>query len=1203
MTLIAGILSCWVISANIEWRSAQPKHLGLEQKPVGLHDRMGLAYHNVFDIAFETNRTIWFATSQGLVATDGVTRKRYSVEDGLPSNFVRCVVLDDANRLWVGTDRGAAIFDGQRFTPFSHNNQLQGQNIRRIVPDRQGNLWFCADSWPQLNPNEGGLSRWDGQQVTTYDTSDGLPSSYVVNFLDAGDDGRYAITDQGPAEWRDNRWQTLDPAVFKPEANWSSANAVYSPNLGVFISNGQDIFQRGSNGWSTLPNTPPHGYEITVCHKGRLWFAAKTGHSRYQVTRWDGSEFKPMAEPFVVGNLFFECIRFSPDQAIWLAGFGNVYRWRPKDRDWTTYGDLPVPQVRDAQGRLWGLANGELALYQNQHWQITEVPLGTQLLQDAAGQLWMYDRKQFCTVDLNNQSPPSHANDLGLAAFHAIHADKDSHLWLVGPGLDDPSTTQALHWSASEGILIRHSFPSETYKQSKPSPEKGLWLFTKNTNPTGHIRLLTETVERHVQVPGRMLAHFTDRLLFDPQGAPALGSDMGLFRWRPDLATWQKDERVGRDIFGGYTIAGSWWLASSGRLGYGGGIFRIDNDQIQVFEARPHWTKWQAETSQAHFGSMQELFVVDPTISGEPIRLIPPGEGAIQGVFADRPQSIWIKRDRHLLHYTPQKTSISLEYHGPPHILRQEGVQQLNVSARRPFDPRPSPNIRLQFRINDAAWQNVGRDQRIALDPMQLPTGEQTLELRALSPLSQDILANRQWTLSVEPPPIQTHPAFQISVLLALLALTLLSISLWHARSKLRRYSLGLESTVAERTAQLREDLTKRKAMEREVYELERRLLHAGKMESIGRLSGGIAHDFNNYLNVIMLYSDMAQSKLEQDPHTLPRYLEQIQKAGQRAADLTQQLLSFSRSRNERAQIFDVNLLVGEMVKLLARVLPEVIHLEWSPHPEPLTVRGDVNQIEQVLLNLAINARDAMPNGGQLQFQATQTDSLPHELASESTSSSAWAALTIRDTGIGIDQENLPKIFDPFFTTKTDRQGTGLGLSNTRDILKGHQGHIFADSTRGQGTTLNIYLPLCAQAEAVEKPARSSANGQNAIVLYESNRTLRELARDMLLNEGYRVECVADPDQLRETLLSCATADTIGIFDLGLNGEDVVSLITGLRQHRPDLRLIAWGDADRLATHGDTLKKHHVLAISKPLEPGKILAALAELKNQPSPTV
>src|SRR5215467_3089518 len=300
---------------------------------------------------------------------------------------------------------------------------------------------------------------------------------------------------------------------------------------------------------------------------------------------------------------------------------------------------------------------------------------------------------------------------------------------------------------------------------------------------------------------------------------------------------------------------------------------------------------------------------------------------------------------------------------------------------------------------------------------------------------------------------------------------------------------------------------------------LEKQLRMAQKMEAIGRLSGGIAHDFNNLLGVIIGYSRVLRKALGQE-NALCEHAVEIEKAGERAAAMTKQLLAFSRQQVMTPEVLSLNTLVADMEKMLPRLLGEDIEVSLSLEPQLGSVKADQSQIVQVIMNLAVNARDAMPSGGKLQIHTAnvaldQAYTRHHPGSKEGQ----YVLLSVADTGTGMDATTLAHIFEPFFTTKERGKGTGLGLATVYGIVKQSNGYIWVDSSPGKGASFQIYLPVYLGKTVVEQPQLNGPEklrGSEFILLVEDSEPLKKLAQTYLEAGGFRVASAASGEEALE---------------------------------------------------------------------------------------
>ena len=347
-------------------------------------------------------------------------------------------------------------------------------------------------------------------------------------------------------------------------------------------------------------------------------------------------------------------------------------------------------------------------------------------------------------------------------------------------------------------------------------------------------------------------------------------------------------------------------------------------------------------------------------------------------------------------------------------------------------------------------------------------------------------------------------------------------------------------------------DLTDQKA-------LEKQLRQAQKMEAIGQLSGGIAHDFNNLLGVIIGYSEIVEERLAEGD-SLRKSVQEIKKAGQRAASLTRQLLAFSRQQVLEPKILYLNAVVSNVQKMLERLIGENIELESALEPELGNIKADQGQIEQVILNLAVNARDAMPHGGRLTILTANVD-LDEDYARlhPPQPPGQYVLLSVSDTGIGMDAATQAHIFEPFFTTKEQGKGTGLGLSTVYGVIRQSGGHIWVYSEPGLGTTFKIYLPRTDEAILAKKPIvglTTSLRGTETILLVEDEGPLRELTQSLLADSGYTVLSANQPADAIEIAREYKGSIHLLLTDVVMPGMSGLALAVKLAPARPDMKVV-----------------------------------------------
>jgi signal transduction histidine kinase len=383
---------------------------------------------------------------------------------------------------------------------------------------------------------------------------------------------------------------------------------------------------------------------------------------------------------------------------------------------------------------------------------------------------------------------------------------------------------------------------------------------------------------------------------------------------------------------------------------------------------------------------------------------------------------------------------------------------------------------------------------------------------------------------------------------------------------------------------------------------LEEQVRQSQKMEAIGILAGGIAHDFNNLLTVILGYSEMLLRKFTEDPDTYAD-IEQIDKAGRRAASLTGQLLAFSRKQVLELKHLDLNLVVADMEKMFRRVLGEDIDLVTILGNDLGIVKADEGQIQQVIMNLAVNARDAMPSGGKLTIETANVDIDQAYARTHENVSGPHVLLEVSDTGCGMDKETQARVFDPFFTTKEQGRGTGLGLSTVYGIIKQSAGHIWLYSEPGHGTTFKIYLPRVEQQAEDIKPSDESAIETpftGTMLVVEDDPLVRQLLIRALREQHYTVLETSSGEEALRVARDYHDEIHLLLTDLvmpGINGRALAAQIQALR---PTIRILfsSGYTSDAITRHG--VLDPGVLFFQKPFTPQGLVRKVREALNSPA---
>ncbi|MBW2466879.1 MAG: response regulator [Deltaproteobacteria bacterium] len=425
------------------------------------------------------------------------------------------------------------------------------------------------------------------------------------------------------------------------------------------------------------------------------------------------------------------------------------------------------------------------------------------------------------------------------------------------------------------------------------------------------------------------------------------------------------------------------------------------------------------------------------------------------------------------------------------------------------------------------------------------------------------------------------------------------------AENAIREAYDDLEIRVEKRTAELRDsnillqrEISERKREEEEKEKMFAQLLQSQKMESIGLLAGGVAHDFNNILTTILGYSELSIMKMSEDD-PLRTQMEDIHAAGVQASALTRQLLAFSRKQIMEIRVINLNYLITNMTKMLGRLIGENIELKLDLDKKLPNIKADPGQIEQILMNMAVNSKDAMPNGGDLSIRTMAVFINKEETTVHSgIKPGTYVMLAVQDTGDGMTKEVQNNIFEPFFTTKLRGKGTGLGLATVYGIVKQHNSYIFVDSEPGQGTLFSIYFPVTEKEVPERKPARpklkTSRQATETMLVVDDDASIRDFITNTLSPIGYT--CLKAANGIEALQLVQESRNTIDLLltDVvmpGMNGPDLAKLF---KKQFPESKVIFMSGYMSNVDFSDIIVLEEAF-LQKPLTPTKLLDKLDEV--------
>jgi signal transduction histidine kinase len=402
------------------------------------------------------------------------------------------------------------------------------------------------------------------------------------------------------------------------------------------------------------------------------------------------------------------------------------------------------------------------------------------------------------------------------------------------------------------------------------------------------------------------------------------------------------------------------------------------------------------------------------------------------------------------------------------------------------------------------------------------------------------------------------------------------------------------------------QDISEQIAQQKKLRDRDEQLRRSQRMEAIGRLTGGIAHDFNNLLTVIMGYSKLLGEEVSEikgfDASSLKEDIDGIQRATVRSAALTRQLLAFSRNQIMEPRDVDVNQIISDMEKMLQRLVSEDVITQVDLIADPSVVHADPSQLEQVLMNLAVNARDAMPDGGRLSIRTeTCTLSAAELEAHESLTPGKYVRIQVRDSGTGMSEETAEHIFEPFYTTKEPGRGTGLGLSTVYGIVAQTGGFIQLETKLGRGSTFRVYLPVLERAATAadgESSSSTSAGGDETILLVEDEDAVRDLLARVLRRRGYNVLLAANAGEA--LLLYEEQGDHLDLLvtDVVMPHMAGTRLVERVRSSSPDLRVLLISAYPETYISADERAELGISFMQKPVDPTAFLQRVRRILDE-----
>jgi PAS domain S-box-containing protein len=1146
----------------------------------------GLSNDYVLSIAEDAEGAVWFGTAAGLNRWDGEAIRAFGVADGLPSERVTALVGGRDGSLWIGTGRGVARLRDGRFTMYGTREGLSNGLVTSLFEDEAGALW--------IGTHGGGLNRLYDGRIDVLTTARGLPSDMVWTIY--GDRvgnlwlGQVAA---GLVRLRDGSFSVYG----RPEGlSADVALAVLEDRSGVLWAGtaGGGVTRIDGDRVTTYTTANGLTHDIVISlaegRNGEIWVGtAVDGLSRIYrgEVRTYGRDDGVVPGP--VGTIL-------EDRAggLWLGTHGNgLQRWRPGPPVTYTRSDgLPDDHVtvlrEDTAGRLWigtrgGLARlegGRIVNRSEEPWLPGE-SVGD-LYDDGEGRLWIATASGLARLRGDRLYRYDAIEGLRGIEFHAIVGDDRGYLWM----------------SANRGIARVLKAELDAVAEGRGERVTVEWFGRADG---------LRSVEANGGVKPAGWRRRDGTIWFPTMRGFAVVDPARVVRVRPSPRPLV--ERV---------LAGDSVVVGRSALN-----LPPDYRNLEFHFTAPN----HVAPEEIRFRYRLEGFNAD-WIDAGPRRTayytnLPPGRFRFR-VQAAREGGDWIESD------SAVELSLAPRFYetGLFGVLVLLTLAALVVGAHRLRVRRLTERQQMLLRVvlererTERALRQSEERLRLALEAGRMGTWEWNIADGTISwsPTMVDLFGFAPATAreAMDRLPNLVDPRDRDRVKAAIEGICRdrptefqLDFGVALADGEIRYVDLrgridSDETGRPVRVVGVVSDITTLMSAQEALRRREEELRQAQKMEAVGRLAGGIAHDFNNLLNVIGGHAELLLGEVPRES-PLRRELEEIDHASRRAAALTQQLLAFSRKQVLQPKVLDLNEVIAGVERMLRRLIPEDITLETRLDPGLDPVRADPVGIEQILVNLVVNARDAIPGAGRITIRTANVDG-EGELGDRvvgSVSPGPHVIFSVTDTGRGMDDETRRRIFEPFFTTKEVGQGTGLGLSTVYGIVEQSGGWIDVSSAPGRGTTITVHLPRVEarqdRAARADLPAPASKPGAETILLVEDEDAVRALARKVLERSGYTVLEAANG---WEALEICERSDSpihILVSDVvmpGIGGRDLAERVVRLRPGTRVLFMSGYAE-DEVLRRGAL---HDGIAfLPKPFSPAALVRRVREVLDGAAP--
>lgn len=750
---------------------------------------------------FDEDENLWVATSSGLYRFDGFEWREFTTQDGLPTNFIRCVLWTDQG-LMVGTANGVGIFDWQSksFDTFGSENHLPSQQIRRIVQDPDGTLWFCCDRWPRAN-TQGGLTKYQNGKWKTYTSDDGLPINYVQNYFRSAEGRQFVLTSKGAAEKQGERWVHIIP-----ENRGEFWDAAEKDGV-LFLAGNNAVFMQDDEEWKKITLSEiPQKYVLHQTNDGSIFTSVLVDSKSRQLFEWDGNKFEPVSPTFFDGDIqndHIEQILQSPDQSIWIIGPDHVQSWQPQQNEWIAYSTLPPPVNYDWDGRVWFSDASRTVVKDGERW-LSSPTIYQKIKKDREGNLWTLSEEG---LTYWNQYQFIHytVSDLGLNRFIYYYIDQQNSVWIVGEdtfGTIVVKTLNEKRWNTFSHPLLQQL----AFVGGAPNKDGIFLVLEKGDIDYQILKINHSTTEelfiphQHKTVYNRIELYATDHFLW-------YFGTTGLHRLNRITHQWKEfEDSRNLKVHMGMTSEDAVWFSAQELNDRRGMIVSINkNNEVITFPGINVYATNNTNPNELLFGSKGSMYLISENTSWKPHHVSIPINSKVQGIIGTH-NDIWLRVNNLTLHYKPNRLHPRPYINGSNVEVHQHQSIELQFQSKRKFVPNVSDHeYQYSWSLDGGQWSEYTYQDELLFNAEELSVGKHRLMLHSMSSNFKTSLQPAVYSFTVLPEPLQQRAWFLYAVICLILLFSLLSIIAFMSRHQYRRLANHLEDEVESRTFELQQ--------------------------------------------------------------------------------------------------------------------------------------------------------------------------------------------------------------------------------------------------------------------------------------------------------------------------------------------------------------------------------------------------------------